>query len=249
MGANSNPVFRRIDHRVEQGAFVEASENTASWKGIITKTFILIATAIVAGIVVWFLPFPLVVVLLGVGVVMSFISVFIAMRNPAKAMTFGIIYALFQGITYGTLTWLIEMEFPGVGAIALGATFGILLVMAGLHSIGAVRATPRLIRFVMGVLLAVLLSSLVMLIGTLINPTYFDAILENFALMIIVSAFLIIVGALMLIIDFDNAKNIVNSGAPKEYEWQVGLGIMITLVWIYLRVLRFIMLLVARSKD
>lgn len=249
MGRNSNPVFRRFDQQAQQGAFVDVSEKAASWQGVITKTFILVATAIGAGIATWFLPPLLLYILLAAGVIVSFVAVFIAMRNPAKARNSSIVYAIFQGLMYGTLTRIVEIEAPGVGLVALAGTFGIVAVMAGLHSIGAVRSTPRLIRFVMSVLITVMVVSLVVAIGSFISPPYFDSIYNNFPLMIIVSAFLIIVGALMLIIDFDNAKMLINSGAPAVYEWQASLGIMITLVWIYLRVLRFVLLLVARNKN
>lgn len=248
MNKYGNPVFRNMNKQNENVVQSDVTIEASSWRGIITKTLMLVGIAIVAGGSAWFLPLPLLIVLLAVGGIASFILVFIAMRNPAKARVSAILYAAFQGVMYGTLTALIELGIPGVGLIALSVTFLILAVMAGLHSIGAVRATPGLIRFVMGALITVLVVSLVMFIGSFIAPTYFASIRENYPVMIIVSAFLIILGALMLVIDFGNAKGLIESGAPKMYEWQVSLGFMVTLVWIYLQVLRFASLLASRRK-
>lgn len=248
MNQNSNPVFRNIQKNTTTNTYVEVTEATASWKGIILKTLLLAAVAIVAGILVWFLPVTLVYVLVAISPIVAFICVIFGMRRPAKTHIFAIIYSLFQGLTFGTLTYLLEEVIPGIGMMALGITFGILLIMIGLHSIKAVRATSKLRRFILGSLIAIMLTSLVVSLISLINPTLFAAIFADPAVMIIVSAFLIIIGALMLITDFDNGNIIVNSGAPKMYEWQVSLGLMVTLVWIYVRVLDLLRI-VLRSRS
>lgn len=237
MNQNSNPVFRNIQKNTATNTYVEVTEATASWKGIILKTLLLAGVAIAAGILVWFLPLTAVYVLVGVSPIVAFICVFVGMRRPAKTQIFAIIYSFFQGLTFGALTFILEQFFPGIGTMALGITFGILLIMVGLHSIKAIRATSKLHRFIMGSLIALLLVSGVIGLISLFSPDYFAAIFADPTVMIIVSAFLIILGALMLIVDLDNGNYIVNSGAPKMYEWQVSLGLMVTLVWIYVRVL------------
>ncbi len=249
MNQNSNPVFRNIQKNSETNTYVEVTEATASWKGIILKTLLLAGIAIAAGILVWFLPLMAVYVFVAVSPIVALICVFFGMRRPAKTHIFAIIYSVFEGLTFGALTFIFEQFVPGIGMMALGITFGILLIMMGLHSIKAVRATPKFRRFLFGSLIGILLASGVLSLIRLFNPA--AAIFDNVPLMIIVSAFLIIIGALMLVTDFDNGNYIVNSGAPKMYEWQVSLGLMVTLVWIYVRVLDLlrIVLLSRNSKK
>ncbi len=250
MNQNGNPVFRNIVKTASTNTYVEVTESTASWKGIILNTLLLAAIAIVTGILVWFLPLELVYVVVAISPIVAFICVFFGMRRPAKTHIFAIIYSIFEGITFGALTYILEQFLPGIGIMALGITFGILLIMIGLHSVKAIRATSKLRRFILGSLISILLTSLVVSLLSLINPTLFAVVFDNPAVMIIVSAFMIILGALMLVTDFDNGKMIVEGGAPKMYEWQVSLGLMVTLVWIYVRVLDLLRIVLRnRSRN
>lgn len=243
MRQSNNPVFRNMQKNVDSGVYTEVTTNTASWGGIIGKTAFLVLLTIAAGIGAFFIPVSVLIPLIIVGAISSFFLVFFAMRYPKAAATLSVIYAIFQGLTYGTITALVDFYLPGIGLMALIGTFIIVGVMAFLHAIGAVRATPFLVRFVFGALISILIGSLVMFLIYLLAPTVHASIVGNYPLMVIVFGALVILGAIMLIIDFDNAKRLVESGAPKMYEWQVGLGILVTVVWIYLQLLRFLIVI------
>jgi len=225
----------------------DVTTSTASWMGIGLKTLLLVLIMIGVGLSTWFLPFEVVIAFFIFGGIASFIFVFFAMRNVKLAPVFSILYAITQGVMYGAITFIIESAIPGVGVMALIATFGIVGVMAFLHAIKAVRATPGLVRFVFAALIMVMISGIVLFIISRVAPDLYASYVDNYPLMIIVSAFLIVLGAIMLILDFNNAEQIVQSGAPKIYEWQVSLGFLVTLVWIYLQVIRFILIL-ARNR-
>ena len=252
MRRNANPVFRNMNNDMNQAMTssvpVDVTVSTASWSGIALKTLLLVLIMIAAGLSTWFLPFPVVVGFLIFGGIASFFFVFFAMRSVKTAPVLSVLYAITQGIMYGALTFIVETYFPGVGVMALVATFGIVGVMAFLHSIKAVRATPGLIRFVFAALLMVMISSLVLFIISRVAQDLYLSYVDNYPLMVIVSAFLVVLGAIMLILDFNNAETIVQSGAPKIYEWQVSLGFLVTLVWIYLQVIRFLLVL-ARNRE
>ena len=249
MRQSNNPVFRNMQ---KQGTtYVEVGAETASWSGITTKTLFLVLLTIVAGISSWFIPIQALIPLVFVGAFGSFILVFFAMMKPKAAKVLSIIYAILQGITYGTLTLIVDqllLPGMGIGLIALVATFSIVGVMAFLHGIGAVRATPFLRRFVLGALISILLGSLVMLILNFAAPAVVAGLAGNYPLMVILYSGLVLLGAFMLIIDFDNAKQLVENGAPKMYEWQVGLGILVTVVWIYLQILRLLIIIFGNRR-
>lgn len=247
MRQSSNPVFRNMQKN-HTGTYVESNTQSATWGGIIVKTLLLVLITIGAGASTWLLPMEVIIALIIVGAISSFFLVFFAMRFPKASMVLSIFYAVFQGILYGTLTYLVESLLPGVGLMALVGTFGIVAVMSILHAIGAVRATPFLVRFVMGALITILIGSLIIFILNIVNPTFVAGFANNYALMVIVYGFLVLLGAFMLIIDFDNAKQIVEMGAPKYYEWQTGLGILVTIVWIYLQLLRLLIIIMGNRR-
>ncbi|MDY0214808.1 MAG: Bax inhibitor-1/YccA family protein [Bacilli bacterium] len=248
MRQSSNPVFRNMQKNVDSGIYSEVTTKTASWGGIISKTIFLVLLTIAAGVGSFFIPEPVLLPLILVGAFGSAILVFFAMIFPKGAMVLSMLYAIFQGLLYGTLTGMVNFYLPGVGMMALVGTFAIVGVMAFLHAIGAVRATPFLVRFVMGALISILIGSIVLLIIRFAAPDFHLSILNNYPLMIIVFSALVILGAIMLIIDFDNAKNLVASGAPKMYEWQVGLGILVTVIWIYLQILRLLVVIMGNRR-
>lgn len=248
MRQSNNPVFRNMQKQTQSGMYAEVHTNTASWGGIIGKTFFLVLLTILAGVGAFFIPISVLIPLIIVGAISSFLLVFFAMRYPKAAMVLSMFYAVFQGLLYGTITALVDFYLPGIGLMALVGTFSIVAVMAFLHAIGAVRATPFLVRFVVGALITIMIGSLVVFFISMFNLAFYESFVGNYPLMIIIFGALVILGAIMLIIDFDNAKNLVESGAPKMYEWQVGLGILVTVVWIYLQLLRLLIVIFANRR-
>lgn len=253
---SSNPVYRHIEgqYAAEGGSqtqttsFSETTYKSATWKGVILKTTLLLVIAIVSGLVSIFLPVEVVMGFLVAGGIASFIFVMIATRNAKRARLFSILYAITQGIVYGSLTYLIELAAPGVGIMAMVGTAAVVLTMAGLYSIGAVRTTPFLLKFVMISLVSILITSIVMLIISFVNAAFYAQLADNISLGIFVSGVLIILGAIMLILDFDRVKLLVENKAPVAAEWQAALGILVTTVWIYVNMLKFIMYIAARSN-
>jgi len=76
----------------------------------------------------------------------------------------------------------------------------------------------------------------------------FTTIYIDTSIALVFSAIFIVFGALMLTLDFDRAEMIVSSGAEKSYEWTVAVGLMVTIVWIYVELLRFLMIIYSRRN-
>lgn len=256
MFKSSNPVFNSIEKTSTQTGQtyveVDTNEKTASWRGITIKTMILLLTAIAFGFSsILFIDIPAVLIAAFlISFIGSFIIVFIAMRSPKHAMWLSIVYAIAQGLTYGALTWLLEFVLadvmPGIGIMAVTGTFVVVLTMAGLYRIGAVRATPFLVKFVLGSLVAILIASLISFILSILGISFLQGF--NPAVGIAISGFFILLGALMLILDFERAKLLVEYNSPVNTEWQAALGILITTVWIYVNILKFLLYIAARRK-
>lgn len=228
---SSNPVFRTLERSNEY----EGSE-VATYRGIVFKTATLLLLAVLSGYiaVTQILIEQLIPVMIG-SMVVALIAVIVSSRSTRLAMPFAIIYALAEGILLGMITILVNSYVPGVALAALIGTASIFTVMLFLYSSRTIRVTSRF----RSIMYSVLLSFLVffILFGIL---SLFTTIVFNVPIALGVSGIMIIFGALMLAIDFDRAERIVEGGAEKSYEWMVAVGLMVTIVWIYIELLRFL---------
>ena len=84
-----------------------------------------------------------------------------------------------------------------------------------------------------------------------INPNniLITALYNNTGILLLVSGFILIYGAFMLALDFENINIMVANGFDKKYEWTASLGLMVTIVWIYVEVLRLLAIIASRSRD
>ncbi|MCK9236103.1 MAG: Bax inhibitor-1/YccA family protein [Acholeplasmataceae bacterium] len=250
---SSNPVFSKIQR---EEAYVGA--NTASYRGISLKTMLLLGLAVLSGV---FLISSLyrqsstgsmdVSSLSGLlfgSMAVAFISVLVASFVPRLAMPFSILYAVSEGVALGFLTLILEIIVPGIAITAIIATATIFVVMLFLYSSRAIRVTHRFRKIMYGALFSILILSVVFGLLYFIAPGVVALVSQNTGLALIVSGALIIFGALMLTLDFDRAETIVESGADKMYEWVVALGLMVTIVWIYVELLRFLLIIASRRN-
>lgn len=244
---SSNPVFTNL----EKQAFTDNVE-VATKSGITLKTITLVVISLITGFASIFLaqvmPEGLLFgILIGSGII-AFISVLLAMFVPKLAASMSILYAVLQGFTYGLLTWVLEMYFPGVASIALLGTALVFGVMFTLYNTGLLRGSNLLRSVVFGALLTVLVGSLIVGIVGLVNPEYINGFF-SYEVTIAISLILIVMGALMLTLDFDRAESVVRMGLPKHYEWTVALGFMVTLIWIYYNILRLAVTVMGRNNN
>ncbi len=244
---SSNPVFSNL----EKQTFASDIE-VASKAGITLKTITLVLLTIITGFSSIFIaqsmPEGLLIgILVGSGI-FAFIAVMIAMFKPKLAAPMSIIYALLQGFTYGLLTWVLEAYYPGVATIAMLGTATVFGVMFVLYNTGLLRGSQLLRSTVFGALLTVLVGSLVIGVIGLFNPEYINGFF-SYEMTIGISLVLIVIGALMLTLDFERAENVVKMGLPKNFEWTVALGFMVTLIWIYYNILRLAVTIMGRNNS
>jgi uncharacterized YccA/Bax inhibitor family protein len=155
----------------------------------------------------------------------------------------GILYALLMGTWMGSISRIYEAYYEGIVGQALLASVCVFAACLFLYSIRAVRVTGKFVRFVLIATLAVgfmyLVGWLVSLFGIRLNFLY-----NGSSVGIGISLVIVVIAALNLILDFGIIESGVKSGAPKAFEWYCAYGLLTTLVWLYLEVLR----LLARSQ-
>lgn len=181
--------------------------------------------------------------MLFVAMIVAFVSVMVASRSVRLAMPFSILYSLAEGLLLGLITAIFETIVPGVAFTAVMGTLVIFFVMLFLYSSRTIRVTNRFRRIMFSVMLGLLVFFIIFGILSLFGGNMISNIMMNPMVSLGIGAIMIIVGALMLTLDFERAESIVENGADKGYEWMVSIGLMVTIVWIYIEILRFVAIL------
>ncbi|MBN2267808.1 MAG: Bax inhibitor-1/YccA family protein [Acholeplasmataceae bacterium] len=239
MRDTSNPVFRSISR-----SETYISANQATYGGMISKTLFLLFVAVAAGFLsIMYIPIETLYSMLFVAMIVGFISVIVATRSVRLAMPFSILYSLAEGLLLGVITAIFESMIPGIAFTAIMGTLVIFFVMLFLYASRTIRVTDRFRRIMFSVMLGLLVFFILFGILSLFGGTIMTNIMMNPTIALGVGAIMIVVGALMLTLDFERAESIVESGADKAYEWVVSVGLMVTVIWIYIEILRFVAIL------
>jgi uncharacterized YccA/Bax inhibitor family protein len=150
------------------------------------------------------------------------------------------IYALLEGLALGGISAFFELRYPGIAFQAVGLTFGTLFVMLLAYKTGVIRATQG---FKIGVIAATGGIAVFYLISMVLRAFFhFDVpvLYSSSPWGIAFSLFVVVIAALNLVLDFDMIETGVNGGAPKYMEWYGAFGLMVTLIWLYLEILRLL---------
>ncbi|MFP4286871.1 MAG: Bax inhibitor-1/YccA family protein [Candidatus Izemoplasmataceae bacterium] len=243
---STNPVYRHVHNN----ATIDYAESV-SYSGVILKSSILFAIVAVIASYIGLEVMSLRTVTTGlltmivVAPLFGFIMVLIAMFRPTSAKITGPMYAAAQGVTLGAISGIYEVAYGGgIVFIALLATFGVFASMLTLYATGLVRVTEFFRRFLYTMLLGLVFTSFIMIIVYLIGGTSSISISFIFAITIIS----IIIASLYLLVDFDNIVQAVEGGVDKRYEWVLALGLIITIIWLYIEILRLVAILTSRRR-
>jgi uncharacterized YccA/Bax inhibitor family protein len=149
------------------------------------------------------------------------------------------IYALVEGVVLGLVSMWFEARYEGIAIQAVALTFGVLGAMLVLYKTGVIKVTQR---FRAGVLAATLAIAVVYLVSLVLGLFGVRVPLLNDAspLGILISLAIVVVAALNLVLDFDLIDRGARSGAPAYMEWYAAFGLLVTLVWLYLELLRLL---------
>jgi uncharacterized YccA/Bax inhibitor family protein len=175
--------------------------------------------------------FPAVLVAVGMAIV--------AMLRPPLARLLGPLYAAIEGVVLGAISHVYENQWQGIVIQAIGLTALVFAAMLFVYSTRIVRVTDRMRRVVIGATLGIALFYFASILLSLFNvnlPLIWDA--GPFG--ILFSLFVAGLAAFNLMLDFDLAERGVAAGLPKHMEWFVGLALMVSIVWLYLEILRLL---------
>jgi uncharacterized YccA/Bax inhibitor family protein len=244
----SNPTLNANSFRVEQVSSGEPMTLT----GTVNRTGILLICTVSTAAWTWnrffqspdsqtVLPF---VAIGGIGgLILAIVTVFKKEWSPITAP----IYALLEGLVLGGISAVMELRYRGIAVQAVGLTFGTLFVLLLAYHSGIIRVSEK---FKLGVIAAtggIAVFYLVQFVLAFFG-IHFAAINGSGLLGIGFSVVVVIVAALNLILDFDFIEGGVAAGAPKYMEWYGAFALIVTLVWLYLEILRLLTKLNSRQN-
>jgi uncharacterized YccA/Bax inhibitor family protein len=244
----SNPAlgdktFRDLANAGPSGILDQAGRMTLS--GTVNKTGILLLCAIATAAWTWrmFLQSDgdasTVGGLMIVGLIGGFIVAMVTIFKQAWAPVTAPIYALLEGLVLGGLSAITNARYPGIGIQAVSLTFGTLFVLLLAYSSGVIKVTDKMrlgiVAATGGIAVFYLLQMVLGFFGV-----HFSTINGSGPVGIVFSLVVVAIAALNLVLDFDFIERGVSFGAPKYMEWYGAFGIMVTLVWLYLEILRLL---------
>ena len=174
-----------------------------------------------------------------VGAIVGFIAVIIAMFKPMLSHVLGPVYAIGQGIFVGAISKMFDAAYSGIVLQAVGTTLAVFGVMLFLYRTRVLRVTDKFRRIVIGATLGVAVLYLVSFVVRLFGAEV-SFLTSSSGVGILFSVFVAGLAAFNLALDFDFIENGERMGLPRRMEWFAAIGLLVTLVWLYLEVLRLL---------
>ncbi|MFD0771519.1 Bax inhibitor-1/YccA family protein [Bacillus sp. CGMCC 1.60114] len=233
----SNPMLKKEAFRKEG-----VSTSAMTIGGTVGKTFIMLILLLGTSVYAYMqmienkMQLPVLIGALIIAAIVAFASAFVPRISPITAP----IYAAVEGIVLGSISAMYTIRFGDYIILhAVLLTISILLAMLVLYATRVVKVTDKFRTGVMAATFGIAIMYLIVLVLQLFGvPVPF--LHQGGTIGIIVSAVVIVVAALNLMLDFDFIEGGARGGAPKYMEWYGALGLMMTLVWLYLEILRFV---------
>ena len=233
-GRSSNPAFTR---GFENNTTSLPLSERMTLDGAVNKTGILLSLCFGGAFIGWNIP-ALIIPAVIIGFILALVTIF---RSKEKAGSTAPLYALAQGIFLGGITLMYENAFDGIAIQAIGLTFGILASLLLCYKSGYIKPTENFRLMVGagigGIFILYMVSFVMSFFGgglSLLSPT-------NGSLMSIGLSFgIVCFASLSLVLDFDYIEEGAEKGLPKYMEWYGAFSLMITLIWLYLEILRLL---------
>ena len=260
---SSNPAFQNVDSIVQaqqsaapSAAALQDMYNQPSYTkptaaghryltidDVIAKTATVLGVAILAAVATIWLQnsgtvntYGLMIPALIVGFVLSLVIIFKRSSNPGLILG----YSIAEGILLGAITGIFESfpQYEGIGLQALAGTMSVFVGMLVVYKTGAIRVTPKFTKMIIGAMIGIVGLLLVNLVASLFG--FNMGIRDGGTLSIVISLVIIVVAALSFLLDFDQIERAIKDGAPANTAWYYAFGLMVTLVWLYLEILRLL---------
>ena len=208
---------------------------------VVTRTGILFAVLVTVGAAAWTLNLGGGAMMLGVfgGFALAMVNSFSKTVKPALAIA----YAAFQGLALGTISHMYNTAYQGIVSQAVIVTICAFAGMLFAYKSGRIRVTPKFTKVLMTAMIGYLVLAVVGLISSMFGSSIYS--IGGFGLLIAAGG--MVLASFFLVLDFDQIQKGVAAGLPESESWRAAFGLMVTIVWLYMEVLRLLSIL--RGND
>jgi uncharacterized YccA/Bax inhibitor family protein len=240
----SNDQLQQMYNRPAAGP---AETGRMTFDDVIVKTAICLGAVVVGAAVTLSVALGLASMLMIVGALGGFVLALVNTfkKQPSPALILA--YAALEGLFLGGLTRVLDTMYPGVGLQAVVGTLSVFAVTLLLFKSGKVRATPKAMKFFMIAIVGYALFSVVNMVMMLTGLTTEPFGLRSGIIGVVIGILAIGLAAFSLVMDFTNIEEGVRNGAPERFSWTAAFGLTVTLVWLYVEIIRLLAIL--RGDD
>lgn len=235
----SNPVLN--ENFLENERILQGEPMTIN--GAITKTYILFAVLMLASVFTWNLTAKgmtdMALMFAAFGAFTGFVLGLIICFSRKALHILTPLYALCEGFFVGGISAIYETSYTGIIFQAVIATFASMFIMLSLFRTGIIKSTDKFRAVVVTSTLSIALIYLIQIIASIFGRGI-PEIFTNSNLGILFSLFVVVIASLNLILDFDFIERGANHMLEKKYEWYGAFGLIVTIVWLYLEILRLL---------
>lgn len=238
--------MREFEYAYVQPAADAVDRGVMTYDDVIIRTSAMLGVLTIFGGISWFASFNFPLIASGMLFVGIFGGLGMAFYNSFTKNLTGIkvgIYAALEGLALGAISAMFEASYPGIVVQALVGTFAVFGVTLALFSSGKVRGSSKLLKFTLIAILGLLAFRLLSMPLAAFNiiPAGLDRIeIAGIPLGVFIGAAAVLLGAFSLIGDFESVRYGVEAGAPRQHSWYATFGLLVTIVWMYMEILRLL---------
>jgi uncharacterized YccA/Bax inhibitor family protein len=234
------PTPQQLQHMYDSPSYAPPAQpayRTMTLDDVVVRSFLTLGTLVVAAAAAWYFDVSVGVAIGSaiVAMILGLIASFTMSTNPLLILG----YAAFEGVFLGALSHVFDAQ---IGGIVIQAVLGTAMAFGGtlaVYALRIVRVTPKMVKYVVAAAVAALGLILVNLIaGFFVEGGL--GLRDGGPLAIVFSVAMILLGCFFLLLDFDSIEQGVKQGAPEKFAWQCAFGLTLSLVWIYIELLRLI---------
>ena len=227
----------------QQPPVIQPSDKPMTYENTISKTVMLFLIVLAFGAVGWFVPILALPAAI-IGLVLGLVNAF--KKEPSVPLI--VLYAVFQGVFLGGISGIFESQWSGIVSQAIIGTLIVFAVVLLLFRSGKVRTSPRATKIFMVAIIGYAAFSLinVVLMWTGVNSDpwgMYGAKIFGIPLGVVIGGLAILLASYSLVMDFELIQNGVKNRVPEKWAWSAAFGLMVTLIWLYVEILRILTIL------
>ncbi len=217
----------------------DAQWEVMTLQGTVNKSILLIEITSLAAIGVWNyadIVAPYMIPLILLSLVLALVIIFKKTTAPYLSP----VYAILEWMVIWVLSLFFEAQFPGIVVQAVSLTLAVFFIMLGLYRARIIRVTEQFRSIIIGATGAIMIVYLISLFGSLTGWFNVPYLHDNGPIGIGISVFIVGIASFNLLLDFDIIERGVQARAAKYMEWYASFGLLITLIWLYLEILKLL---------